>query len=150
MPKTLKQQRFCPGKGGHCRSFLSPLEDDPHPCCSRCRGIDCSETLRCIICAELDEAGRERWHAVLKRRRNRRKKPKDARVKEELHSSGAKVGFSASKSSLSGVDYPSPSPIPPSGTVPSSIPITPVPVCVPLHSAPLPSGEAMQLVCAGV
>ena len=105
-----------------------------------------------MICADLDSDARERWHAVLRRRRKRRKTPKEAQVKEELHSSGAKVGSFFPESPLSGVDYPStsPSPIPPSGSVPISLsltPVTPVPVCLPLSNAPPPEGGAGQLVC---
>ena len=148
--RVLKQQRFCPGKGGRCRSFLSPLEDDPHPMCSRCRGKECNEDIVCDACAPLDDEARERWHGVLRRRRKRRKAAKEARIKEERHSSGgAKVGFSPSFSTPSGAENFSPSPIPPSGTVPSTVSVAvsvPVPVCVTLQTAPF-LREAVWNLC---
>ena len=89
MPPKYKQQRMCPGKDGRCGLFMAPLEDDPHPECARCRGIECSNSMRCAVCSDLDDAARKRWLKVLANRMKRRKQQKDAKVKEELHSSGA-------------------------------------------------------------
>ena len=44
---------MCPGVGGRkCGAFLSFLDRDPHPTCTRCRGRVCTRDLTCEICAE--------------------------------------------------------------------------------------------------
>ena len=63
MPREL---RLCPGVGSHkCGAFLSSLDRDPHPTCTRCRGRVCTRDLTCDICAEWSSA---QWEAFAKKR----------------------------------------------------------------------------------
>ena len=44
--------RICPGVGGRkCGAFLSSVDRDPHPTCTRCRGKVCTMDMTCDICA---------------------------------------------------------------------------------------------------
>ena len=62
----LRELRLCPGVGGRkCDAFLSSLDRDPHPTCTRCRGKICTMDLTCDICVEWSSA---QWEAFAKKR----------------------------------------------------------------------------------
>ena len=64
--------RLCPGVGARkCGAFLSSLDRDPHPTCTRCRGKVCTRDLTCDICAEWSSA---QWEAFAKKRSNAERK----------------------------------------------------------------------------
>ena len=58
--------RICPGvgdrKGG---AFLSSVDRDPHPTCTRCRGKVCTMDITCDICADWSVA---QWEQFVKKR----------------------------------------------------------------------------------
>ena len=61
-----RELRICPGMGGRkCGAFLSSLDRDPHPTCTRCRGRVCTRDLTCDICAEWSSA---QWKAFAKKK----------------------------------------------------------------------------------
>ena len=61
-----RELRLCPGVGGReCGAFLSSLDRDPHPTCTRCRGRVCTRDLTCDICAEWSSA---QWELFAKKR----------------------------------------------------------------------------------
>ena len=66
--------RICPGVGDRkCGAFLSSLDRDPHPTCSRCRGKICTMEMTCDICADWSVA---QWEQFVKKRAYKdRKKP---------------------------------------------------------------------------
>ena len=60
-----RELRLCPGVGGRkCGAFLSSLDRDPHPTCTRCRGKVCTRDLTCDICVEWSSA---QWEAFAKK-----------------------------------------------------------------------------------
>ena len=66
--------RVCPGVGDRkCGAFLSSIDRDPHPTCTRCRGRICTMDITCDICADWSVAQWE--HFVKKRSYKDRKKP---------------------------------------------------------------------------
>ena len=61
-----RELRLCPGVGGQkCGAFLSSLDRDPHPTCTRCRGRVCTKDLSCDICVDWSSA---QWEAFAKKR----------------------------------------------------------------------------------
>ena len=61
-----KELRICPGVGGRkCGAFLSYLDRNPHPTCTRCRGRVCTKDLTCDICRDWSSA---QWEAFAKKR----------------------------------------------------------------------------------
>ena len=88
-------------------SFMAPIEDDPHPTCSRCRGRTCDERSTCFICCDLEGEASERYQALLIRRRKKR----NARRNTASRAAKAKSTPSSYSHSMS----PSP---PPSPTMP--------------------------------
>ena len=66
--------RICPGVGDRkCGAFLSSLDRDPHPTCTRCRGKVCTMEMTCDICADWSVA---QWEQFVKERAYKdRKKP---------------------------------------------------------------------------
>ena len=61
-----RELRLCPGVGGRkCVAFLSSLDRDSHPTCTRCRGRVCTRDLTCDICAEWSSA---QWDLFAKKR----------------------------------------------------------------------------------
>ena len=66
--------RLCSGVGDRkCGAFLSTLDRDPHPTCTRCRGKVCTRELTCDICNDWSAA---QWELFLKKRTYKdRKKP---------------------------------------------------------------------------
>ena len=63
-----RELRLCPGVGGRkCGAFLSSLDSDPHPTCSRCRGRICPKYFTCDICKDWSLA---QWEAFAKRKRS--------------------------------------------------------------------------------
>ena len=61
-----RELRLCPGVGGRkCGAFLSSLDRDPHPTCTRCRGRVCTKDLTCDICVAWSSA---QWKAFAKKR----------------------------------------------------------------------------------
>ena len=66
--------QICPGVGDRkCGAFLSSLDRDPHPTCTRCRGKICTMEMTCDICADWSVA---QWEQFVKKRAYKdRKKP---------------------------------------------------------------------------
>ena len=67
-------KRICPGVGDRkCGAFLSSINRDPHPTCTRCRGKICTMDMTCDICADWSVA---QWEQFVKKRSYKdRKKP---------------------------------------------------------------------------
>ena len=66
--------RICPRVGDRkCGAFLSSLDRDPHPTCTRCRGKICTMGMTSDICADWSVA---QWEQFVKKRAYKdRKKP---------------------------------------------------------------------------
>ena len=66
--------QICPGVGDRkCGAFLSSIDRDPHPTCTRCRGKVCTMDMTCDICADWSVA---QWEQFVKKREYKdRKKP---------------------------------------------------------------------------
>ena len=66
--------RICPGVGDRkCGAFLSSLDRDPHPTCTRCRGKIFTMEMTCDICADWSVA---QWEQFVKKHAYKdRKKP---------------------------------------------------------------------------
>ena len=61
-----RELRICPGVGSRkCGAFLSTLDRDPHPTCTRCRGRVCTKDMTCDICADWSAA---QWEQFVKKR----------------------------------------------------------------------------------
>ena len=61
-----RELRICPGVGGRkCGAFLSSLDRDPHPTCTRCRGRICTKDLTCDVCKDWSPT---QWEAFAKKR----------------------------------------------------------------------------------
>ena len=69
-----RELRICPGVGDRkCGAFLSTLDRDPHPTCTRCMGRICTMDMTCDICADWSAA---QWEQFVKKRSYKdRKKP---------------------------------------------------------------------------
>ena len=71
-----RELQICPGPGvgsRKCGAFLSTLDRDPHPTCTRCRGRVCTMDMTCDICADCSAA---QWELFVKKRSYKeRKKP---------------------------------------------------------------------------
>ena len=69
-----RELRICPGVGHRkCGAFLSTLDQDSHPTCTRCRGRICTIDMTCDICANWLAA---QWEQFVKKRSYKdRKKP---------------------------------------------------------------------------
>ena len=66
--------QICPGVGDRkCGAFLSSLDCNPHPTCTRCRGKICTMEITCDICADWSVVQWEQF--VKKRAYKERKKP---------------------------------------------------------------------------
>ena len=58
--------RVCPEVGDRkCGAFLSSVDRDPHPTCTRCRGKVCTMNITCDICADWSVA---QWEQFVKKR----------------------------------------------------------------------------------
>ena len=67
-----RELRLCPGVGGRkCGAFLSSLDRDPHPTCSRCRGRICTKGMTCDFCVGLSPS---QWEAFAKKRSYKERK----------------------------------------------------------------------------
>ena len=67
-----RELRLCPGVGGRkCGAFLSSLDRDPHPTCTRCRGKICTRDTTCDFCAEWSST---QWEAFAKKRSYKERK----------------------------------------------------------------------------
>ena len=67
-----RELRLCPGVGGRkCGAFLSSLDRDPHPTCTRCRGKICTKDLTCDFCAGWSSS---QWEAFAKKRTYKERK----------------------------------------------------------------------------
>ena len=61
-----RELRICPGVVNRkCGAFLSMLDRDPHPTCTRCRGRVCTKDMTCDICADWSAA---QWEQFVKKR----------------------------------------------------------------------------------
>ena len=70
-----RELRICPGVGDRkCGTFLSRLDRDPHPTCTRCRGKVCTKDLTCDFCAVWSAV---QWELFAKKRsyKERKKRP---------------------------------------------------------------------------
>ena len=67
-----RELRICPGVGDRkCGAFLSRLDRDPHPTCTRCRGKVCTKDLTCDFCAVWSA---EQWELFSKKRSYKERK----------------------------------------------------------------------------
>ena len=67
-----KELRICPGVGARkCGAFLAPLDRDPHPTCTRCRGKVCTRDMTCDFCAVWSA---EQWELFAKKRSYKERK----------------------------------------------------------------------------
>ena len=67
-----RELRICPGVGDRkCGAFLSHLDRDPHPTCTRCRGKVCTKDLTCDFCAVWSA---EQWELFAKKRSYKERK----------------------------------------------------------------------------
>ena len=67
-----RKLRICPGVGDRkCGAFLSRLDRDPHPTCTRCRGKVCTKDLTCDFCAVWSA---EQWEQFPKKRSYKERK----------------------------------------------------------------------------
>ena len=58
--------RICPGVGDRkCGAFLSSVDRDPHPTCTRCRGKVCTSDMTCDVCAV---SSATQWEQFVKKR----------------------------------------------------------------------------------
>ena len=61
-----RELRLCPGVGGRkCGAFLSSLDRDPRPTCTRCRGKICTKDMTCDFCVGWSSS---QWEAFAKKR----------------------------------------------------------------------------------
>ena len=101
-----REFRICPGVGDRkCGAFLSRLDRDPHPTCTRCRGKVCTKDLTCDFCAVWSA---EQWELFAKKRsyKERKKRPsgsvphaQQTSPRAETSSGVSRPGTSASSSS---------------------------------------------------
>ena len=100
-----RELRICPGVGDRkCGAFLSRLDRDPHPTCTRCRGKVCTKDLTCDFCAVWSA---EQWELFAKKRSYKeRKRPsgsvppaQQASPHAETSSGVSRPGTSSSSSS---------------------------------------------------
>ena len=101
-----RELRICPGVGDRkCGAFLSRLDRDPHPTCTRCRGKVCTKDLTCDVCAVWSA---EQWELFAKKRsyKERKKRPsgsippaQQTSPRAETSSGVSRPGTSASSSS---------------------------------------------------
>ena len=67
-----RELRLCPGVGGRkCGAFLSSLDRDPHPTCSRGRGRICTKDMTCDFCVGWFPS---QWEAFAKKRSYKERK----------------------------------------------------------------------------
>ena len=67
-----RELRLCPGVGDRkCGAFLSTLDRDPHPTCTRRRGKVCTKDMTCDICSEWSAA---QWEFFIKKRTYKERK----------------------------------------------------------------------------
>ena len=61
-----RELRICPGVGARkCGAFLSTLDRDPHPTCTRCKGKICTRDMTCDVCADWSSV---QWELFTKKR----------------------------------------------------------------------------------
>ena len=88
------------GGGRKCGAFLSSLDRDPHPTCTRCRGKICTMDLTCDICVEWSSA---HWEAFAKKRsyaERKRSRPSGSFPPARTSMEVKHLGASSSSSSL--------------------------------------------------
>ena len=101
-----RELRICPGVGDRkCGAFLSRLDRDPHPTCTRCRGKVCTKDMTCDFCAVWSA---EQWELFAKKRsyKERKQRPsgsvppaQQTFPRAETSSGVSRPGTSASSSS---------------------------------------------------
>ena len=100
-----RELRICPGVGDRkCGAFLSRLDRDPHPTCTRCRGKVCTKDLTCDFCAVWSA---EQWERFAKKRSYKERKRPSGSVppaqqtspRAETSSGVSRPGTSSSSSS---------------------------------------------------
>ena len=100
-----RELRICPGVGDRkCGAFLSRLDRDPHPTCTRCRGKVCTKDLTCDFCAVWSA---EQWELFSKKRSYKERKRPSGSVppaqqtspRAETSSGVSRPGTSSSSSS---------------------------------------------------
>ena len=102
-----RELRICPGVGDRkCGAFLSLLDRDSHPTCTRCRGKVCTKDMTCDFCAVWSA---EQWELFTKKRsyKERKQRPsgsvppaQETSSRAETSSEVSRPGTSASSSSL--------------------------------------------------
>ena len=101
----LRELRICPGVGDRkCGAFLSRLDRDLHPTCTRCRGKVCTKDLTCDFCAVWSA---EQWDLFAKKRSYKERKRPSGSVppaqqtspRAETSSGVSRPGTSSSSSS---------------------------------------------------
>ena len=95
-----RELRICPGVGDRkCGAFLSRLDRDPHPTCTRCRGKVCTKDLTCDFCAVWSA---EQWELFTKKRSYKeRKRPSGSVPPAQQTSPHAEVSHPGTSSSSS-------------------------------------------------
>ena len=95
-----RELRFCPGVGDRkCGAFLSRLDRDPHPTCTRCRGKVCTKDLTCDFCAVWSA---EQWDLFAKKRSYKeRKRPSGSVPPAQQTSPRAETSSGVSRSGTS-------------------------------------------------
>ena len=101
-----RELRICPGVGDRkCGAFLSRLDRDPHPTCTRCRGKVCTKDMTYDFCAVWSA---EQWELFAKKRsyKERKQRPsgsvplaQQTSPHAETSSGVSRPGTSASSSS---------------------------------------------------
>ena len=103
-----RELRICPGVGDRkCGAFLSRLDRDPHPTCTRCRGKVCTKDLSCDFCAVWSA---EQWELFSKKRSYKERKRPSGSVppaqqtspRAETSSGVSRPGTSSSSRPLGG------------------------------------------------
>ena len=91
-----RELRICPGVGdGKYGAFLSRLDPDPHPTCTRCRGKVCTKDLTCDFCAVWSA---DQWELFAKKRSYKeRKRPSGSVPPAQQTSPRAKTSSGVSR-----------------------------------------------------
>ena len=102
-----RELRICPGVGDRkCGAFLSRLDRDPHPTCTRCRGKVCTKDLTCDFCAVWSA---EQWELFAKKRsyKERKKRPSGSVPPAQHTSPRAETSSGVSRPGTSSSSRPS-------------------------------------------
>ena len=106
-----RELRICPGvESRKCVTFLSTLDRDPHPTCTRCRERVCTKDMACDICADWSAA---QWEQFVKKRsykeRKKHSRPSGSVPPAPLASSRAETPSGVSQPGTSSSSFSRPS-----------------------------------------